>query len=90
MGVVFENKASIVYKDHTITCQLTLSQDGEHFVPEASISWTTNGRFMIYFLRSSKECSTGEEASVTAIQEAKRWVDNAVSHLSDSFWKNSH
>ena len=76
MGVVFENKTSIVYKDHTITCQLALSQNGEHLVPEVSISWTTNGRFMVFFLRSSKECSTGEEANTTAIEEAKQWVDS--------------
>jgi hypothetical protein len=29
-----------------------------------------------FFFRSSKECSTGEEANTLAIEEAKQWVDS--------------
>ena len=79
MGVIFENKTSVVHKDHTVTCQIAISQDGRHFVPEASISWTTNGRFMVYFLRSNKECSSAEEANTAAIEEAKQWIDRTSS-----------
>jgi hypothetical protein len=77
MGPIFEkNQATTVYKDHTITLQVSLSPDLKKFVPMAAISWKTDGRLILYFLRSNKECSTGDDANNMALEEAKLWVDH--------------
>jgi hypothetical protein len=76
MGPIFDNaQAAVVYKDHTIACHVVLSPDQKHFVPRAAISWKIEGRLLVYFLRSNKECSNGEDANAVALEEAKLWVD---------------
>jgi hypothetical protein len=76
MSPMFHNgQAAIIYKDHTITCQLSLAPNHKNLVPMATISWKTDGKLIVHFLRSNKECSTGEDANEVALEEAKLWVD---------------
>jgi hypothetical protein len=77
MGSVFHNgQPTETYKDHAITCRASLSADFKHFVPMAIISWKTNGRLIVYFLRPHRECSTGEDANTVALEQAKVWIDH--------------
>jgi hypothetical protein len=76
MGPIFDNApTTVVYKDHTIACHIALSPDEKHFFPRAAISWKRQGRLLVYFLRSDKKCSNGEDANAVALEEAKLWVD---------------
>ena len=75
MGPIFENQATTIYKDHTITLQVSLSPDLKKLVPTAAVSWKSQGRLLVYFLRSKQECSNGEDANAVALAEAKLWVD---------------
>ena len=76
MGPIFDNaQMTVVYKDHSVACHVSLSRDQKNFVPMAAISWKSQGRLLVYFLRSNKECPNGEDANAVALEEAKLWVD---------------
>jgi hypothetical protein len=75
MAFFHKDQTAIDYKNHIITCQLSLSPDLKRFVPSATVSWRNNGRVLVHFLRSEKECTSGEDANSAALEEAKQWID---------------
>ena len=74
-----DREQKMSYKNHTVIC--SANRDTIGFIPLAMVSWTPPGvGTTTIFIRTPKTYPSEKAAMAAALQGAKSWIDNHLTH----------